>query len=167
MAADTTQSTCQVPGYALTVGSPVDRARVVQFMQRNYAELDADHPRHHIAATVDRYLSRSTPLWWVKTALSEDQELDGGFTVGCIWLGQATDQRQGIIHPYILLLYVDPLHRRRGIATALLHTAHRWAQAEGNPQISLQVFSDNPVAQALYRKLGYQPEAILMKKQLT
>jgi ribosomal protein S18 acetylase RimI-like enzyme len=135
---------------------------VVKFMQRNYVELDADQPRHHIAATVDRYLSRDTPLWWAEVT---DGEISHS-AVGCIWLGQATDQRQGILHPYILLLYVDPRHRRRGIGTALMHVAHHWAKSEGNRQISLQVFSDNPAAQALYRKLGYRSEAILMKKSL-
>jgi ribosomal protein S18 acetylase RimI-like enzyme len=151
-----------VPGYQIRVGSTLDRALLVKFMQRNYAELDASQPRHHIAATVDRYLSRDTPLWWVYA----DQGDGADAPVGCIWLGQATDQRQGVVHPYVLLLYVDPGHRRRGIATALLNTAHSWARAEGDGQISLQVFSDNIAAQALYEKLGYQPEAILMKKSL-
>ena len=161
MAKDVSQFSFSIPGYQLQVGSPIDRAKVVQFMQRNYAELDASQPRHHIAATVDRYLSRETPLWWVMT-----DDYPTVSTIGCLWLGQATDQRLGIVHPYVLLLYVDPQHRRRGVATALLHIAHQWARLEGNQQISLQVFSDNPLAQALYRKLGYQPEAILMKKRL-
>ncbi len=162
MVRDSTQRSFLIPGYQLRVGSPVDRATLVKFMQRNYAELDAGQPRHHVAATVDRYLSRDTPLWWVEVA----QDEDAGLPVGCIWLGQATDQRRGMVHPYVLLLYVDPNHRRRGIATALLDIAHRWAKTEGDRQISLQVFSDNPAAQALYRKLGYEPEAILMKKFL-
>lgn len=151
-----------VPGYRLRVGSPRDRALVVKFMQRNYAELDADQPRPHIAVTVDRYLSRDTPLWWVEAVNGESTSSP----VGCLWLGQATDQRQGRLHPYILLLYVDPHHRRRGIATALMHQAHHWATAQGNSQISLQVFSDNSGAQALYRKLGYRSEALLMKRSL-
>jgi len=86
--------------------------------------------------------------------------------IACIWLGQATDQRTGLLHPYILLLYVHPNHRRQGIATALLETAHQWAKAQGYSQVSLQVFSSNHAAQALYQKLGYEPEAILMKRGL-
>lgn len=151
-----------IPGYQIRVGSAVDRATLVKFMQHHYAELDADQPQSHIATTVDRYLSRDTPLWWVDFATSGGKAVP----VGCIWLGQATDQRQGLLHPYVLLLYVDPQHRRQGIATVLMDTAHHWAIAEGYSQISLQVFSDNPAAQALYRKLGYRPEAILMKKTL-
>jgi GNAT superfamily N-acetyltransferase len=162
MATSPTQFSFALPGYHIRAGSPLHRATLVKFMQRNYAELDARQPGRHVAATVDRYLSKDTPLWWVDVAA------DGGADspVGCIWLGQATDQRQGMVHPYVLLLYVDPQHRRRGIATALLHTAHHWARSEGDRQISLQVFSDNPAAQALYCKMGYEPEAILMKKHL-
>jgi GNAT superfamily N-acetyltransferase len=151
-----------IPGYRIRVGSALDRATLVKFMQHNYAELNASPPRHHIAATVDRYLSPNTPLWWVEVINADPASAP----VGCIWLGQATDQRQGLLHPYVLLLYVAPIHRRRGIATTLLHRAHAWAKSVGNDQISLQVFSDNPGAQTLYQKLGYQPEAILMKKPL-
>jgi ribosomal protein S18 acetylase RimI-like enzyme len=150
-----------VDGYGLRSGSTGERPILVKFMQRNYAELDDRLPLNHIAATVDRYLSRNTPIWWVAPDISPDQ---GSSPIACLWLGQAIDQRTGNPHPYVLLLYVDAAHRRRGIATALLETAHGWAHRQGNSQISLQVYSDNQAAQALYRKLGYQPEALLMKK---
>ncbi len=148
-----------VPGYSLWAGSTLDRATLVKFMERTYAELDPQQPLGHIAATVDRYLSRDTPLWWVAA--------EGVATpIAALWLGLATDQRSGVLHPYILLLYVAPDHRRRGIATALLTVAHHWAQQQGHRQITLQVFSDNAAAQALYATLGYRPEAVLMKKDL-
>ncbi|MEA5452111.1 GNAT family N-acetyltransferase [Leptolyngbya sp. CCNP1308] len=149
-----------LPGYSLRTGSTLDRATVVKFMECTYRELDPQQPTGHIAATVDRYLSRDTPLWWV----NEDST---AAPVGAIWLGQATDQRSGVLHPYVLMLYVAPEHRRRGLATALLAVAHRWAQQQGHRQISLQVFSENPAAQALYQSLGYLPEAILLKKTFT
>ncbi|MBE9137565.1 GNAT family N-acetyltransferase [Nodosilinea sp. LEGE 07088] len=148
-----------VPGYNLRSGSTRDRATIVKFMERTYAELDPHQPMGHLAATVDRYLSRDTPLWWV-TPTHDAAPIAG------LWLGQATDQRSGVLHPYVLLLYVTPNHRRCGIATALLTVAEAWAQHQGHGQISLQVFSHNPAAQALYAHLGYQPEAILMKKEL-
>jgi ribosomal protein S18 acetylase RimI-like enzyme len=81
-------------------------------------------------------------------------------------LGWATDQNNGQLHPYLLLLYVNPDHRRRGLASALLETAHRWARQAGYGQISLQVLSHNQAAQSLYQKLGYQPQAILMSRLL-
>ncbi|WP_017297091.1 GNAT family N-acetyltransferase [Nodosilinea nodulosa] len=147
-----------VPGYALRSGSTLDRATVVKFMERTYAELDPQQPIGHLAATVDRYLGRDTPLWWVMPA-------DSPAPAAGLWLGQATDQRSGVLHPYVLLLYVAPNHRRRGIATGLLGVAHQWATQQGHRQISLQVFSHNRAAQALYSSLGYRPEAVLMKKE--
>ena len=151
-----------ISGYNLRLGSPLDRAMLVKFMERNYRELGSDPPPKHLAATVDRYLSCETPLWLV-----EGSKVSGGRgAIACIWLGQATDQRTGLLHPYVLLLYVHPDHRRRGIATALLEIAHQWAQAAGHSQVSLQVSSSNHAAQALYQKLGYEPEAILMKRGL-
>ncbi|MBD2109595.1 GNAT family N-acetyltransferase [Nodosilinea sp. FACHB-13] len=152
-----------LPGYRLRIGSIRDRATVVKFMERTYTELDPHQPTDHIAATVDRYLGRDTPLWWVDV---ESTSGPPAAPVGSIWLGQATDQRSGVLHPYVLMLYVAPEHRRRGIATALLTVAHQWAQQQGHRQISLQVFSQNQAAQALYQSLGYYPEAILLKKEL-
>ncbi len=152
-----------LPGYRLRSGSSRDRATVVKFMERTYSELDPQQSTSHIAATVDRYLGRETPLWWVDV---DSPAGSAASPVGTIWLGQATDQRSGVLHPYVLMLYVAPEHRRHGIATALLAVAHRWAQQQGHRQISLQVFSDNQAAQALYTHLGYQPEALLMKKDL-
>ncbi len=148
-----------IPGYQLRRGSPLDRASLVKFMERNWGELAPDHPRQHLANTVDRYLSADTPLWWVHPQPSSE-------AIGCLWLGWATDQDSGQIHPYLLLLYINPDHRRRGLASALLETAHTWARQAGYGQISLQVLSHNQVAQCLYEKLGYQPQAILMRRLL-
>lgn len=150
------------PGYHLRLGSPLDRATLVKFMERNYRELGDRPPRNHLATTVDRYLSCETPIWMAERSGSRGTAI----AVGCIWLGQATDQRSGLLHPYVLLLYVHPDHRRRGLATTLLTAAHQWATAAGHRQISLQVFSHNAPAQALYQKLGYHPEAILMTRPL-
>jgi GNAT superfamily N-acetyltransferase len=152
-----------IAGYRLRQGSPQDRAPLVACMEQNYRELDAAQPLDHIATTVDRYLSQQTPLWWVDAA---DDRAAGDPPAGCLWLGQATDQRTGELHPYVLLLYVYPHHRRRGLATALVQVAHQWAKDQGHRQVSLQVFSTNQAAQALYTKLGYQPEAILMTHRL-
>ncbi|HIK45131.1 MAG TPA: GNAT family N-acetyltransferase [Leptolyngbyaceae cyanobacterium M65_K2018_010] len=149
-------------GYHLRQGSPLDRATLVKFMAYNYQELGAAPPPQHLAATVDRYLSCETPVWFVEYP----QPPSGPSPIAALWLGQATDQRTGLLHPYLLLLYVDPDHRRRGLATALLQVAHQWAEAAGHRQMSLQVFSQNQAAQALYHKMGYQPEAILMRRSL-
>jgi ribosomal protein S18 acetylase RimI-like enzyme len=69
-------------------------------------------------------------------------------------------------HSYVLVLYVVPEHRRRGIATALLNKAQEWAKARGDRQIGLQVFADNPGAIALYKKFGFQTHSFWLTKGL-
>lgn len=150
-------------GYRLRQGSPLDRALLVKYMQRAYAELSAHHGWDHLTTTVDQYLAPDTPLWWVE---ADDPSEHDVAPVACLWLGNAVDQRSGNRHAYLLLLYVTPQHRRRGIATALLQTAHRWAQARGDGEISLQVFCDNTAAIRLYEQLGYRPTTLLMTKPL-
>ena len=149
-----------VPGYCLRQGSGLDRSLLVNFLSKTYEELAGTQSFTHLADTVDRHLSPETPLWWVEAAPPASGP------VACLWLGNAVDQQQGDRHGYILVLYVLPEHRRRGIATALLKTAQAWAQARGDRQIGLQVFADNAAALALYRKLGYQPQAFWLTKPL-
>lgn len=151
-----------VPGYQMQPGSPLDRPSLVRLMERNRQELTGDVSGPSMGTTVDRYLSYQTPLWWVWP----EAPTQGPDAVACLWLGQAMDPHNGQHHPYLLLLYVSPAHRRQGIATALLQVAHGWAKNRGYRQISLQVWMHNQPAQALYCKFGYQPEAILMKSYL-
>ncbi|MEB3358977.1 MAG: GNAT family N-acetyltransferase [Synechococcales bacterium] len=166
------------PGYALRTGSSLDRALLVKFMQRTYEEIHPQRDFHHLAHTVDQYLSNQTQLWWVEpipnqsvaarvpvagATLPQTHKLS---PIGCLWMGQGTDQVQGDRHAYIFLLYVAPEHRRCGLGTALMHHAERWATQRGDRQISLQVFCHNQPALALYEKLGYHAQAILMAKPL-
>ncbi|MGF1498196.1 MAG: GNAT family N-acetyltransferase [Elainellaceae cyanobacterium] len=166
------------PGYLLRSGSSLDRALLVKFMQQTYQELYPRHDFHHLAHTVDQYLSNQTQLWWVEPlwedlhARNSSAELAAlphtqrSSPVGCLWLGQGINQAQGDRHTYIFLLYVAPDHRRRGIGTALMDQAEQWARHRGDRQISLQVFCHNQPALALYQKLGYHTQAVLMAKTL-
>lgn len=149
-----------VPGYTMRRGSGIDRSLLVKFLSKTYEEIAGTQRFYHLAQTVDRHLSEQTPLWWVDTepALSSP--------VGCLWLGNAIDQQQGDRHSYVLVLYVSPEHRRKGIATALLNKAQAWATARGDRQIGLQVFADNPGAIALYQKLGFQTHSLWLTKSL-
>ncbi|WP_225889126.1 GNAT family N-acetyltransferase [Halomicronema hongdechloris] len=150
-----------IPGYVLGQGSCLDRAQLVKYMARTYAEISPQVSQSHIAATVENHLSPATPLWWVWQASP-----DVGDPVACLWLGNAVDQLSGQRHAYLLVLYVDPAHRRQGIATALMHQAQTWATQRGDHQIGLQVLSNNVTALTLYRRLGYVSHAIMMTKPL-
>ena len=53
-------------------------------------------------------------------------------------------------------VFVDPAHRRGGIAGRLLHAAITHARAARVLQIHLCVNAENPRAQALYRTAGFE-----------
>ncbi|MBO9997522.1 MAG: GNAT family N-acetyltransferase [Cyanobacteria bacterium SID2] len=142
-----------LPGYRLQKGTTLDRARLLEFAQRTYRELYPERDFAHLAQTVEQYFSSQTPLWWVEI---DDPEVVGE-PVACLWLGNAVDQLSGQRHAHIFLIYVAPDHRRKGIASTLVHYAERWARKRGDGQMGLQVFAENSAAIALYEKLGYRP----------
>ena len=61
-------------------------------------------------------------------------------------------------HVAELGLMVAAGERRRGIGTALLEEAAKWARASGVTKLELHVFPHNEPAIALYRKLGFVEE---------
>ena len=137
----------------------MDVAALLKFLQVTYQELYPHQQNYqHLQLTVDRYLSSETPLWFVTTSNSTK--------IACLWLGIAIDQVNGVRHPNIFLVYVDPAYRRQGIAKALMQHAQAWATKCGYTQMGLQVFTANQSAIELYQQLGYQPRSISMMREL-
>ena len=151
------------PGYQLQRGYVKDRKLLVKFMQLTYQELfphKSDFP--HLATTVDQYLSSKTPLWWVVVP-GEDQSLLQ--VVAGLWMGNGIDQVSGDRYGHIFLVYVNPEHRRRGLATALIKIAEDWVISRGDNKLGLQVFSINQPAVNLYDSLGFRTQSRLMFKE--
>ena len=146
-----------IQGYKVRAGSILDRALLVKFMQKTYQEIAPKQDFSHLALTIEQYLSRETPLWWVSNSDSH---------VACLWAGNATDQMTGDRIAHIFLLYVAPEHRRRGIATALIGLVETWAIGKGLRAIELQVFQANSSALNLYNQLGYQTQSLSVVKPL-
>lgn len=145
--------------YQLVTGTALEIASLVKFLQVTYQELYPHQQSYqHLQATVDRYFSAETPLWFVHTADSTK--------IACLWMGLAIDQVNGIRHPNIFLVYVDPVYRRQGIGRALIEHAEAWAQERGYTQIGLQVFTTNKSAIDLYHQLGYVDRSISMMREL-
>ncbi|GCL41505.1 GNAT family N-acetyltransferase [Dolichospermum planctonicum] len=153
-----------LPGYAIEQGSTVDQALLVKFMERTYQEQFPNQNFSHLTRTVEQYLSRDTPLWWVY----DEQETKNHHQspIGCLWVGNAIDQVSGDRHPHIFLLYVMPEYRHRGIGKALMNYIENWAKQRGYRQIGLQVFQTNTPALDLYHQLGYQEQSLWMVKSL-
>ena len=63
-------------------------------------------------------------------------------------------------HVAELGLMVDAGERRRGIGTALMKEAVKWARGSGVTKVELHVFPHNEPAIALYRKLGFVEEGL-------
>ncbi|MDZ8056131.1 MAG: GNAT family N-acetyltransferase [Aulosira sp. ZfuVER01] len=169
-----------LPGYNIRLGSSLDRALLVKFMQRSYQDIFPQGDFSHLAQTVEQYFSSKTPLWWVEEAgeqgsrgAEDDKGVFSSFSplspsspIACLWVGNAIDQIGGSRHAHIFLLYVAPEHRRQGIGTALMKYLENWATQSGDRQIGLQVFQSNQPALNLYNQLGYQTQSLWMVKSL-
>ncbi len=59
---------------------------------------------------------------------------------------------------YLEDLFVTPTARRSGVAEVLMREAERFAIETGAERLTLATAHDNHAAQALYRKLGYEPD---------
>lgn len=157
------ESSFNLPGYILRIGSSLDRALLTKFVHRTYAELFPNQDLTHLSQTVEQYFSAQTPLWWVNWINPTTQTEE---PIACLWLGNAINQEDGERIAHIFLLYVAPIHRKQGIGSALVKQAEHWAKQRGDRRISLQVFSNNTPALHLYQKLGYQTYSLSMHKSL-
>ncbi|MCX7621080.1 MAG: GNAT family N-acetyltransferase [Acidimicrobiales bacterium] len=71
--------------------------------------------------------------------------------------GYAITGRAGFV-AYLQRLAVDPHHQHRGIGTALVADALRWARRRGARSMLVNTQEDNEVAFALYKRCGFVPE---------
>jgi RimJ/RimL family protein N-acetyltransferase len=83
---------------------------------------------------------------------------DEGRIVGRLSI--ARDQHPASRHVADLGLMVAASHRRRGIGTALLDAAVRWARAAGVRKLELHVFPWNEAAIKLYENYGFVREGL-------
>lgn len=71
-------------------------------------------------------------------------------------------RRAGRHHTHVadLAILVSNEHRRAGFGRMLIEMAIAWCRAVGLTKLSLQVFTDNDGAIALYRSLGFVDEGV-------
>lgn len=149
------------PSYKLKRGSGTkeDRTQLVRFLGLAYG-LDPLLPiPQYLTDTTEQFLdAQHTPLFFVT---------EQDHTVGCLWMGRATDQRTGNAQAYIFLIAVDPSYQRRGLGTYLLSKAQEQTEEWGLSELTLQVYPDNQSALKLYEKLGFVVKSQLLSRTLS
>ncbi len=63
-------------------------------------------------------------------------------------------------------LVVDEAARGQGAGRALIQAAIEWAKAQACSEVEVSTGMDNTAAQALYRRLGFGDEALLLEYEL-
>ncbi|MFM7718616.1 MAG: N-acetyltransferase family protein [Actinomycetota bacterium] len=76
------------------------------------------------------------------------------------------DRSEATRHVATFGMHVARAHRGRGVGTALLREALRWAEAVGVRKVELSVYPDNAAALALYASFGFREEGRLARHSL-
>lgn len=93
------------------------------------------------------------------------QETDGA-PLGFVYLETHTDFFTRRSHTHISVLAVADAAQGLGVGRALLEAAEDWARDRGHPFVSLNVFTENTHARAVYERFGYGPETLRYVKPL-
>ncbi len=104
-------------------------------------------------STLERELAFGDEVW--------RDRLEGAFTLFAVEDGALIATATGIPDRHegggreVVAMWVDPGHRRSGVATALIQHLVDWARGEGAPSIALWVAEGNDRAQRVYERCGF------------
>jgi GNAT superfamily N-acetyltransferase len=101
------------------------------------------------------FLQRELPTGNFKSFLAEttDRKVVGGGAVFIIpWPGNPSDRLQKRV--FILNVFTEPEHRRRGIARAVVSAMVEWCRAQGFHSVRLAA---SDAGRPLYQSLGFNP----------
>lgn len=112
-----------------------------------------------IRADIARHLRELPPT--VHLFVAED---DDGERLGFLHLQTQKDFFTGVLNCHVSDIVVAPEHDGKGVGSAMLRYADRWAKEHRCRHMTLTVFPENERARALYRRHGYGDETIRMAK---
>jgi GNAT superfamily N-acetyltransferase len=67
-------------------------------------------------------------------------------------------------HAYLGFMYVDPVHRGKGINTLIIEALRQWAQSRGITELRLDVYHVNTRAIRAYEKAGFISHMLNMRR---
>lgn len=137
-----------------------------------------------ILGLADRFVAFELPLWrkrsetlaGIRTDIARHlrdlppashlfvAEDDVGERLGFLHLQTQTDFFIGVLNCHISDLVVAPEHDGKGVGSALLRYADRWAKEHRCRHLTLAVFPGNERARKLYEHHGYGVETLRMAK---
>jgi GNAT superfamily N-acetyltransferase len=92
-------------------------------------------------------------------------ELDGD-PAGVAYAHTATDYFTGESHGHLSIIAVAEAGEGRGVGRALLEAVEAWSAGRGHRFITLNVFTGNARARAVYERAGYGPDTVRYVKVL-
>ena len=87
---------------------------------------------------------------------------DSGAAVGSLWVFVDEPKKRAFIYN----IEIDAAQRGKGYGRRALELLEETLRPQGVTRIALNVFGDNAIAQALYRKIGYYTVATYMQKEI-
>lgn len=82
--------------------------------------------------------------------------------VGIVWYAYRAEHQQVFLYE----IWMDPKYRGNGHGTQAIQLLHQKAKELGANNVGLHVFGFNKGAIALYKRLGYEENSIVMQYQL-
>src|SRR4029453_5162531 len=145
----------RIPPYAIRPARPEDVAVVVRHRIEMFRDMGVlpDHDCAALERGSRRFLRRAIPAG----------ESPGGLAgrAGPVWAGGGVVLRarlprpghnDGGVEAYVLNVYTDPAHRRRGLARALMAAILEWGRAQGLAKGPLAASEEG---RPLYQSLGF------------
>jgi GNAT superfamily N-acetyltransferase len=110
------------------------------------------------ASTLEREAAFPEQVWRQRAEGGEGSvnfiASEGGAGIGMVAIFAVADTPG---HMHLVGMWVDPRHRRRGVAQALVERAVRWARERPASEVILWVADHNIPARTLYERVGFRP----------
>lgn len=127
--------------------------RLAMFRDMGGGHLPDEHQAEALTTASRAYLDEALPSGLYCGWLAED---GGAVVAGGGMIVQRGVPRPENVHgdeeAYLLNVYVEPAHRRRGLARALMEAMLAWARERGLARVVLHASDDG---RALYARLGF------------